>query len=341
MIVVSIAATGTTDRAFSADTGMAEVLVIATRTDGIEQTGRSVLFVNLLRRPQSILEATTIARVIQRMPADQSIGSITIGSGERAGCSIRGTLSDAGCAGLRDPSVAKAAAGLVQGKLRLPRQQESMGFPVTRLGQLGLRGLVDRDINGAESTRENLPRGPFDIVGLEPEDVPTWPALWAHKAAHETQMVVMPDRAAEVRPACEDHAVDTWQRTASRLHFNRDFQINSQPLAACLTPELSIGGTAWPNFLCDDRRWERPLVLWANTTLGLISFWWIGTRQQQGRARLTISKLPSLTVIDPRRFTASQLDYCDEIFEGFRDRRMLPANEACRTKCGKHSTALS
>ena len=209
VIVVSIAATGTTDRAFSADTGMAEVLVIATRTDGIEQAGRSVLFVNLLHRPQSILEATTIAWVIQQMPADQSIGLITIGSGERAGCSIRGTLSDAGCAGLRDPSVAKAAAGLVQGKLRLPRQQESMGFPVIRLGQLGLRGLLDRDINGEEVTRENLPRGPFDIVGLEPEDVPTWPALWAHKAARETQMIVMPDRAAEVRPGCEDRAADT------------------------------------------------------------------------------------------------------------------------------------
>ena len=207
-----------------------------------------------------------------------------------------------------------------------------MAQRVARLGKLGCRGLLHRDINGREVTGENLPRGPFDIVRLEPEDVPTWPALWSHSAERETQMVVTPDSAGNVRPGCEDRAADTWQRTASRLHFTLDFRINSQPLAACLTPDLAIGGTAWPNFLCDDRRWERPLVLWANTTLGLIAFWWIGTRQQQGRARLTISKLPSLTVIDPRRFTASQLDYCDEIFEGFRDRRMLPANEAWQDK---------
>ena len=73
VVVVSIAATGTTDRAFSADTGMAEVLVIATRKSDTEQTRESALFVNLLRRPQSILEAAKIARVIQRIPTDHRI----------------------------------------------------------------------------------------------------------------------------------------------------------------------------------------------------------------------------------------------------------------------------
>ena len=101
-------------------------------------------------------------------------------------------------------------------------------------------------------------------------------------------------------------------------------------MAACITPELSIGGRAWPNFLCADLRWETPLVLWANTTPGLISFWWIGSRQQQGRAILTITKLPDLTVLDPRSLTETQLDCADEIFEEFRHRNMLPANEAWR-----------
>ena len=68
VIVVSIAATGTTDRAFSADTGMAEVLVIATRQSDAEQAHGTTLFVNLLRRPQTILEAATIARTVRRIP---------------------------------------------------------------------------------------------------------------------------------------------------------------------------------------------------------------------------------------------------------------------------------
>ena len=103
-------------------------------------------------------------------------------------------------------------------------------------------------------------------------------------------------------------------------------------MAACLTPELSIGGRAWPNFLCTDRRWETPLVLWANTILGLISFWWIGARQQQGRAVLTITKLPVLTVLNPQALTVTQLDHADRIFEEFKNQDMLPANEAWRDK---------
>ena len=185
--------------------------------------------------------------------------------------------------------------------------------------------MVDRDINGME---KGFPRGPFNIVRMK--NIPTWPVLWGHNADRERRMTVMPDSAGEVRPGCNERAHAAWQRTASRLHFNRDFRINSQPLAACLTPDLSIGGAAWPNFLCTDRRWEHPLVLWANTTLGLMAFWWIGTRQQPGRARLTISRLPGLTVLDPRALTETQLDRADAIFEAFQDRQMFPANEAWR-----------
>ena len=181
-------------------------------------------------------------------------------------------------------------------------------------------------------TSANLPRGPFDIVSVKPEDVPTYPVLWAHEATRETKMIVMPDSAGEPRPRCEESAAKAWHETVSCLHFNLDFRINSQPLAACLTPKPSIGGRAWPNFLCTDWRWEIPLVLWANTTTGLISFWWIGARQQPGRTTLTITKLPSLTVLDPRALTRTQLDHADKIFEKFKNQDMLPANEAWRDK---------
>lgn len=325
VVMVTIATSGATDRAFSADTDIAEVLVLATRTDVPEQPVENALFVNLLHRPHSILEAVTVARVIQQTPTDTIVNPIAIGSEERVGCSIRSALSDTGLAGLRDPGVAQAAIGLAQGELRLPRRRDSIRLPVTELGALGVRGLLHRDINGRDA---NFSRGPFDIVARQSKDIPTWPALWAHKAAREEQMIVNPDSAGEVRQGCEDRAVDVWRRTASRLHFNLDFRLNSQPLAACLTPELSIGGRAWPNFLCTDRRWEMPLVLWANTTPGLIAFWWIGGRQQQGRAILTISKLPALTVLDPRGFTAAQLDRASTIFEEFQHLPMLPANEA-------------
>ncbi len=325
--IVSIAAVGMTDCAFSADTGMAEVLVIATRREGDDQ---GALFLNLFQRPQSILEAVTLGLAVRRLPSDLASGSVSFAVGASVGVYIRASLLETGNAAVKETGVAQAAEALTRARLQLPRQGKETGLPLIRLGALGERGLLDRDIIGNDRSQEGLPRGPFDVASIGVGDVPTWPALWSHSATRETRIVVEPDSQGLVRPGCEERAVYAWDRTASRLHFNRDFRVNSQPLAACMTPEKSIGGRAWPNFLCTNRRWEKSLALWANTTLGLIAFWWIGTRQQQGRAILTLSKLPALTVLDARQLSSAQLERADAMFEDFAARDLLPANEAWR-----------
>ena len=130
-----------------------------------------------------------------------------------------------------------------------------------------------------------------------------------------------------------DRAHTVWQ-TATRLHFNRDFRLNSQSLAACLTPTSALGGRAWPNFLMTDRRDETATVLWANTTLGLMLFWWFGTTQQAGRSNLTISRLPNLPALDSRAMSDAQHACAQGIFEDFRARPFLPANEAAGLRRG-------
>ncbi len=328
--IVSIAAVGSTNCAFSADTGMAEILVIAKKTDVNDQAATPVLYINLLHRPQTILEAVTTAWAIQRIPEDHFIGEISVGTRQRVGNYIKSIFSETSSAGVKETAVVQAAVGLTDANLQLPRCHEAIELPITKLDELGARGLYHMDISGTETNQNDLPRGPFEIVPVQVEDVPTWPALWGHDAIRETHMVVEPESMGLVRPRCEERAVNVWQKTASRLHFNRDFRLNSQPLSACLTQEPSIGGRAWPNFLCTNPRWQTPLVLWANSTLGLIAYWWIGTRQQQGRAILTITRLPVLTVLDPQGLTETQLDRADTIFEEFESCELLPANEAWR-----------
>ena len=151
----------------------------------------------------------------------------------------------------------------------------------------------------------------------------------------ERQFVVRPDRCGEVRPKMNSHALKTWHRTASRLHSNLDFQLNSQSLAMCLTQEKCLGGRAWPNVLPLEPKYTIPLLLWFNSTLGLILFWWHGTRQQKGRSSLTISKLPELPVLDPRTLTEVQVDHSRAIFDELKDREFLPANEAYRDETRK------
>ena len=330
LVVLTIAAHGQTDRAFSADTGMAEILVVANKCHAGRKGCGETLFVNLYHRPRSLAEAFEMARAVRRLPPQARQGRLCVGDQEIVGTYIRALLSQGGCASLRETALANAALGLETGTLRLP-QGYSTPLSTIRLGTIGRKGLLHRDISG--KTSNGLPRGPFDIISIQ--GVPEYPVLWSHDAQRERSLVVLPDSEGKVRPGYDVQAVSVWKRTASRLHFNLDFRINSQSLTACLTPTKTIGGTAWPNFILDQDKWTLPLVLWANTTLGLLAFWWIGSRQQQGRARLTITQLPGLTVLDPRHLSEEQIAQAEAIFERFKEAVFLPANEAYRDETRK------
>ena len=308
--LTSIANTGGTALAFSADTGMAECLVVATkRRDGSRRTWYS----NLAARPSTLLEAAVEARTAK----------------QRA---ISGDIGDAGAAGAQSASVIEAVRALATGNLRLPRQSRAVSVPIVTLGAVATRGLVHRDISGGPTDRQKTgpPQGPFVVRPIRSGEVPTYPMLWAHSADRERTFVVRPDRCAEPREGDETRAAERWDRAASRLHSNLDFRLNSQSLAMCLTPKKCLGGRAWPNVIPHEQRYEVPLLLWSNSTPGLILFWWYGTRQQQGRACVTVTKLPELPVLDPRALTEEQTNRCRTVFEEFKDRVFLPANEAYR-----------
>ncbi|MCY4147949.1 MAG: hypothetical protein OXF73_01075 [Gammaproteobacteria bacterium] len=330
--VVTIAGTGGQERAFSADTGMAETLVIATRKTGAASPdlNQDILFVNLHWRLCSMLEAAETARIIGDLPASSGAGYIRAGE-QTLGSYIRAPLGEGGCTGLRESALAGVMIALRRGELRVPQHPDRQAVPIIPLGQLGKRGLLDRDIGNRKDDQPPY-RGPFRIHSVE--GIPSYPVLWGHDAERERHLLVEPDSMGVVRPGCDERALTAWQ-TASRLHFTRDFQLNSQSLAACLTPGPALGGRAWPNFCLHEGKWDELIVLWANCSLGLMAFWWEGSRQQQGRAILTISKLPDLLVLDPRGFPEHKLTLAGEILRQFESRSFLPANEAYRDETRK------
>ena len=320
--VVSIATHGTSDRAFSADTGMSECLLIATKAPWGNHSPKrqSAEFVNVPNRPASLLEAHETAK---------RVASSTFPV-------LAGSLSESGLAAVLDPAVATAAQALADGRFSLPRLTASATFPITAITNIAKRGLVHRDINGWNTRPDAdqkdggpIPRGPFDIVDIVDGTIATYPTLWAHRATRERSLDVLPDSQADVRPHMEERAQAIWE-TASRLHHNLDFQLNSQSLAACVTPAPSLGGTAWPNLQPYAESYLWPFVLWANSTPGLINFWWHGTRQQQGRARLTLSRLPTIPTLDVQKLSSSQQEACKAGYQKLRSRQFLPANEAYR-----------
>lgn len=324
--IVTIAAAGSNSRAFSADTGIAEALVVADRrgNDAKKATvSPEVLWVNLSRRPEGIPEAVEIARAVEAVDEDRPTGRLRIGD-DIVGCFIRAGIDDGGCAQVSETDVVEASLAMSRGVLRLSGLTE-IPIAVTRLERLGDAGPYHLDVKSRGTTA----RGPFEIERLPPGGTPSYPALWRHDAGRERRLVVDPDSEGRVVPGKREKALEIWA-TGTLLHLSSDFQLNSQSLGACLTPTAAIGGRAWPSFLLDDRSYEKAVALWCATTFGLIGHWWVGSRQQQGRSNLSVGRLGELPVLDCRDLSPEQLDALDSVFDRFACRDLLPANEAYR-----------
>ena len=324
--VVSIAASGSNNLAFSKDTDLAECLVIGRRRKLSEDASGRGRFISLGHRPDSFVEAQEHAKVARSSVANRRLedgpyGGVPI----YCGSTRVGELLDApvgthengwGAARILDASVAPVAHALSHGKLWLPADPGPHALPVAQLRQVGQRGLDSQLFISAAH------KGPF--TKAPPSPTATYPALWNHNASGERRIVCVPDSQLQVRQGMETRAAEIWS-TASRAHLNRDFRFTSQPLTAAITERKTVGGVAWPNVSFPDARFDYAFALWCNSTCGLLLFWWHANRQQSGRGRKTIRSSAQLPMLDFRELSDDQLVMAELIFDEFRDKELKPA----------------
>ena len=324
----SIAAHNGEDMAFSSDTGMAECLVIARKRGVDEKAMSAVRFTSLDQRPAGFIQADLIAKSVLnadddlRRIEDGPYGGTPLEVGDEQVGELIETPSPQelgegwGAVRIKDFATTQTAYALTQSKLWLPTSGTPLELKTASLGDIAQFGKYHLSIIGRP------PQGCFTKAAFRP--TATYPALWNHNAKNETRIVCEPDSQLRARRGMEDQATAVWA-TASRTHLTLDFRFTSQPLAAALTDQKTIGGRAWPNIIFDDERLEAPFILWENSSLGLLLFWWHSNRQQDGRGVTTISAIESLPILDLRALTDAQLATAQEIFDEFRELELQPA----------------
>ncbi len=334
--------------AFSADTGMAEAMIVGTKVDGLStKPDDRLASISLFRRPESPLEGTEMAREIQRLI--NAGGVRRIEDGPLGGTEIRigsekvGEMVTAATAPdpwplsrIRDHAVAQTAYQLVKGLLWLPGslQINLADVPLCALKQLGSAGPYHLDISGS-AVSGGGPRGPFALKVTKSPGSVSFPVLKEHDEKRERQLEIDPDAEGVVRSSSdpnEKKIIDTraesiWN-TRTRLHFATDLRFNANALVACMTTREAIGGRAWPSFCLKDRRHERVVALWFNSTLGILSFWWSANKTQSGRGSVTTSRLEEMISIDPRRLDEATLSACDTFYDAFKNKHLLDVHEA-------------
>lgn len=352
LIVTSIAGASGEEMSFSADTGMGECLVVARKANG---RGKRATFVILKERPAFSLLGATAASQIQHLARkkklrrleDGPVGGTPLHFGDDlVGHAIDAPLPTSGgwnLARIADLSLGQAAYQLAtKQRVWLPsmNRAETIEIPVTTVAEIGDIGPYHADINGNTSTGGI--RGPFTIGPIQSDSAPTYPVLWSHEAERERAIVFDADSEAHPRQARtreERELIDLkvariWA-SASHCHFNQNFQFNSQSTAMQFTPRRAIGGRAWPSISLASSEQEKALVLWANTSLGLLLHWWHANKQQAGRGNVTRSALETLPILDVAALTSRQLKKAVQIFHEISGQELLPVHEIDRDTARK------
>ena len=335
VIVVTIAGAGSFDASFSADTGMAECLLVARR--GVPQREEKGTFVVLRRQVRSAQEAELLAaevthiREIRRAAGggqESRQAAIAIGE-QQYGVVLEFPLPESGpwpLVGIADEEIAEVAWALTQGRLVQlgSPNAEAIALPVVPIGQIAGRGPYHADIYWEQA--DGSPRGPFALRKPPRSSYPSYPMLWAHNAKRERRLVVAPDSEGEIKPGQADKAAQIWA-TATRAHYNRDLQFNSQSLIVAMTERPTLGGRAWPSVIFNDPEREYAFALWCNSTLGLLLHWWSSNKTQSGRGTTTVTGIPNISTLDIRTLTPEQHAAARTAFTAMHERWFLPFDQ--------------
>ena len=329
VLVITIADANIEECAFSADTGMAECLVVATKGKQPKNSGRGV-FVCLTRCPNGELEALEVAKQIRKLKNNSRQLEDGMGGGDllmigevSIGQSISAPLPDSNTgwfvSRVEDMVVVQSAYYLANGWIRLPRQSGPIQFPCCSASEIGTLGAGPKDIYGGGG------RGAFDVEKGCP-DTAQYPGLWHVDGKFQRAMVVPPDSHARPRPN-SDEKVKKILKLNSRVHYNTELQFNANSLAVMFTEEKSLGIALIPNLFFANEEYEYAWTLWGNSTFGILSHWMHSGTQQQGRGKLSRAAFDAMPTLDVRQLSDKALTTAERVFNELKDQKMLPFNQ--------------
>ena len=345
--IVTIAERGSHSRSFSADTGMAECLFVGRKIKPDATVERRGIFVVLRSQPKDTLRGEQLAHVIHRVLEHGGVRRLEDGPFRgtqlRLGSTIEGEVTDCPLpangawqmVGISDISLGQSAYQLTRGRLWVEgmSSEHVADIPVAPIADVIERiGPHDLDITGARKKTDGLPQGPFERVSGVPVGA-GFPCLWNHDAKRERALFVPLDshcRVREVGGTVPEELIERAQlrwETASRVHYNRDLQFNSQSLIVAMTERPSLGGRAWPTVVFDGLLQEYAFSIWSNSTLGLLCHWWMSNKSQAGRGTSTVTSIPTFTTLDLGRLTGEQQEAARQAFYDLSDERFLPFDQ--------------
>ena len=326
------------ETALSADTGMEEMLLIATRRnhrdEQLYKSPSPIRCVTLRKPPTRIAEAAETARVIleavSRMRSNTSSMPFHAGDDELGQVTILHTSGEGepwGPVGALHSDLARVANALLKGILTRIDSGASATFAVemTTLNRLFQVGPTHHLIGHLQG---NEPIGAFELHEvLDTRDAKgSDRSLWKADSPKQRQLKVLPTHKGTVPIGIGgDYNRSKMRSSKSTLFYSRTMRWTSQALLAATTQDPVMGGRAWTSLQHKDTRVQKAFALWANSTLGMVIHWTQGQRTQAGRSTLQINALKTVPCPHLGQLSDAALDEAAKGFDRLSPKVLSPA----------------
>ena len=301
--VVVISTASGSGVSMSADTGMQEMLLIATKQQAVpknrppEAGDKAVTCVNLTATFATKVEAKMFADAIRHALAEgKDFGEVVVGDvvGTYHNMSALGDgqpWSALGTSGDYTTLVAQAASGHAwnpkTGRLT------SYALPMTTLSGVSSHGPTHHLLGCLPASRD--PRGAFTMYPAKDATNRENPSLWSHESTVQDMMTCLPTHYGVSRG--DSAEAERMLATAGHFHIARNLRMSSQTVALAFTEQASVGGRSWTTLYANVGIAEA-LALYFNSTYGLIVRSGYGQSTHTGRATIQIRAIDGHPVPD-------------------------------------------
>ena len=306
--VIAICTAAGDGASMSADTGVQEMLVVATKqprskksvseTDG----DRSVTCVNLTRTFVSKLEAKMFADAIRREVAlGNDRGRIIVGDavgtyykmtnlGEGTPWSALGSSGD--YTNLTEVVTAGAAWDPATGGITI------FSLPMTTLGNLVSKGPTHHYIGISSESEGTHPTGAFLLHPsgkTGQNDIQTNPSMWNVDAKNQVRVTCSPTHYGEPRSTAAE--AREMLQSAGHFHISRGLRMSAQKIAVAYTEDACMGGRSWNTFKGEDGV-VKAVTLFLKSTYGILIRVGYGQSSDLGRSPIHVEAIDGHPIPD-------------------------------------------
>lgn len=301
--VIAISTAAGDGVSMSADTGIQEMLLIATKRnpnggDAERKNGdRAVTCVNLTQTFESKLEAKMFADAIRReMEQERPSGRIVVGT-------LAGTYFRMEDLGEGKPWSALGVSGnfatlidsVTRGSVWNPRTKDTQQFdlPMTVLSGVSAKGPT-HDLLGCLPVSRD-PRGAFEMHPAAEAEDHFNPSLWEHRAAEQVRMTCAPTHYGVARS--DPKEASRMLKTAGHFHLSRNLRMSAQKIAVAYTEDECMGGRSWTTLTADPGV-EEAIALFLNSSYGLLIRIGYGQSTDIGRSPIQVRAIDDHPIPD-------------------------------------------